>query len=159
MDIDALLVKAASFRCAVEARYLEAGIVPDESIIEDRSDFWERDDSILTPEAFEGSPFKQRRESLSLFASSWPPLHVWVGVLIILLYENNLQLGFLMRKDRKSLEVCLSPKAKNLLKAKQQDGFLNHAKKRPVCRGCPYGCWCEPEASEEERSQLSWKTP
>ncbi len=150
MEIDGLLVKAASLRCEAEARYLEAGIVPDESILEDRSIFWEKDDSILAPEALEGVPFDRNRDkTLSLYAYSWPPLHVWIGALLVLLYENNLVTGLLVRKDLPSLEVRLSLRAKRILKEWPRGTALPSPQGIAACRGCPYMPWCEPDPELE----------
>jgi len=116
MEIENLLVSGLRLRCAHEAAFFSAGVIPDEEILEDRSVFWENgadssgvpDEQAKTDTGDDLSTSGRFTGNLSLSTCSWPPLHAWVGALLILLFENGLDEGYLDRRDRPPLKVILT---------------------------------------------------
>jgi len=152
MEIENLLVSGLRLRCAHEAAFFSAGVIPDEEILEDRSVFWENGsdpsgvpneqakaetdtgDEVSTSGRFTGN--------LSLSTCPWPPLHAWVGALLILLFENGLDEGYLDRRDRPPLKVILSPKAVKLLEDSAAGISRFSVTPGHICALCPYLSWC-----------------
>ena len=155
MEIDVLLAGGIALRCGMESDFFAAGVLPGEEILEDRSSFWEQaaesgavageDDGNFTPE--EGEPFSLPAGALSLCPSAWPPIHAWVGALLLLLSENGLERGFLLRKELPPTEVHLSAKARKLINDLNSGRCRARRGPGPACAACPFMQWCMPDGT------------
>jgi hypothetical protein len=155
LEIDVLLAGGIALRCGMESDFFAAGVLPGEEILEDRSAFWEQsdgsgavagvDDGNFSPE--EGEPFPLPAGSLSLRPSAWPPLHAWVGALLLLLFENGLERGFLLRKELPPVEVHLSAKARKLINDLNSGRCRGRIGQDPACAACPFVQWCMPDGT------------
>lgn len=156
MEIDVLLAGGIALRCGMESGFFAAGVLPGEEILEDRSAFWEQadgsgavagvDDRNFSPE--KGEPFSQPDGSLSLCPSGWPPLHAWVGALLLLLFENGRERGFLLRKEFPPIEVHLSEKARKLINGLNSGRCRARRDPGPSCASCPFVQWCMQDGTD-----------
>lgn len=156
MEIDVLLAVGIAFRCEIESGFFAAGVLPCEEILEDRSAFWEQaaesgtgageeDEGNYCPDG--GEPFILPAGVPALCPSAWPPLHAWVGALLLLLFENGLERGFLLRKELPPIEVSLSAKARKLISELNSEHCRTRRGPGPACASCPFVQWCMPDGT------------
>jgi len=153
------LVDGIALRCSLASMYHLTGILPDEETLEDRSSLWERallpsadsrDEDEMEEIAAAFIEGLETRKGLALRTAFGLPPYAWVGAMLFMLYENNIEKGQIIRKDREPLEVRLTEKGRRRIQ-KAGDGTIFSAiapNSAALCPRCPWFDWCRPEEEE-----------
>lgn len=159
MQNEQALVDGIALRCSLASMYYLAGILPDEETLEDRSNLWERafapspdsrDEDEMEEAAtayFEGL---EMRKGLVLQTASGLPPYASVGAMLFMLYENGLDKGWIVRKDRELLEVRLTEKGRELLQKVEERAIFPEIALNDygACSRCPWFDWCRPDEND-----------